>query len=80
MSDIHNAAIVLMTLPPDEAAAVMSHLPAKQVEAVAIEIAQISDLTASKQETAIKDFADSSPNQLGYHKRGDGNRRYYFFY
>ncbi len=65
MSNIRNAAIVLMSLPPDEAAAVMAKLPPNHVESVAIEIAQISELSSAEQEAAIRGFADSSPDQLG---------------
>lgn len=54
-----------MSLPADEAAAVMAKLPPNQVESVAIEIAKISDLSASEQETAIRGFAESSPGSLG---------------
>lgn len=40
MSDIHKAAIVLMSLPEDEAALVLSKLSPKEVEQVSIEIAR----------------------------------------
>src|SRR5262245_45085633 len=40
MSDIHSAAVLLMTLPEEEAGQLMSKLEPKQVEQVSIEIAR----------------------------------------
>jgi flagellar motor switch protein FliG len=65
MGNIRHAAIVLLSLPREEAAVLMSKLPPKQIEAVAIEIAEISELTAGEQEATIQEFAGSSPNALG---------------
>ena len=64
-NDIRKAAVLLMSLPQEEAAKVMSKLEAKQVEAVSIEIAKIGRVTSDEQENAIYDFADANPNSLG---------------
>lgn len=61
MSTLHNAAVLLMSLPEDEAAAVLSKLDSKQVEQVSIEIARTKKISAEEQEAVIKSFADSNP-------------------
>ena len=61
MSDLHNAAVLLMTLPEDEAGALMAKLDPKQVEQVSTEIARIRVIPADEQERVIKQFADSNP-------------------
>lgn len=65
MSDIRKAAILLMSLPEDQAAALMSKLAPKQVEQVSIEIAKLGRLTNDEQENVIQEFADANPNALG---------------
>jgi len=62
---LRRAAIILMSLPEDEAAALMGKLTPKQVEAVCIEIAQLDNLAGNEQEAAILAFAEQNPNQLG---------------
>jgi flagellar motor switch protein FliG len=69
MSDIRNAAVLLMTLPEDEASNLMSKLNPKQAEQVSIEIAKARTITAEEQERAIKDFAEANPSMAG---RGGG--------
>lgn len=69
MSDIHNAAILLMTLPEEEAGALMAKLEPKQVEQVSIEIARARSFTADEQEKVIKDFTEANPTMAG---RGGG--------
>ncbi|QDU58155.1 flagellar motor switch protein FliG [Aeoliella mucimassa] len=61
MSDIHRAAIVLMSLPEDEAALVLSKLSAKEVEQVSIEIARTKRISPMEQDTTIREFANTSP-------------------
>jgi flagellar motor switch protein FliG len=61
MSDIRNAAVLLMTLPEDAAGELMSKLDAKQVEQVSIEIARSRSIGAEEQERAIKEFAEANP-------------------
>jgi flagellar motor switch protein FliG len=69
MSDIHNAAVLLMTLPEEEAGELMAKLDPKQVEQVSIEIARTRTVTAEEQDRVIKEFADANPTMGG---RGGG--------
>jgi flagellar motor switch protein FliG len=61
MSDLHNAAVLLMTLPEEEASALMSKLDPKQVEQVSIEIARTRSVAAEEADRVIKDFAEAGP-------------------
>jgi len=63
-SDIRKAAILLMSLPDDQAAQLLMKLDPKQVEAVSIEIAKISGTTGEEQEQVIQDFGCANPNTL----------------
>ncbi len=65
MSDIRKAAILLMSLPEDQAAQLMTKLTPKQVEQVSIEIAKLGRLSGEEQEKVILEFADVNPNALG---------------
>ncbi|HZN32413.1 MAG TPA: flagellar motor switch protein FliG [Pirellulaceae bacterium] len=65
MPDIRKAAILLMSLPEEQAAQLMSKLTPKQVEQVSIEIAKLGRLGADEQEQVIHEFADSNPAALG---------------
>jgi flagellar motor switch protein FliG len=65
MTDLRKAAVLLMSLPEEDAARVMSKLPPKQVELVSVEIAKIALISGEEQETAIKDFAEASPSSIG---------------
>ena len=65
MSDIHKAAVLLTTLPEEEAASVMGRLDSKQVELVSIEIARLKSVTADDQEQVILQFAESNPGSAG---------------
>lgn len=69
MSDIRNAAVLLMALPEDEASNLLSKLDRKQAEQVSIEIARSRIIPFDEQERAIKDFIDASPSVAG---RGGG--------
>ncbi|UUO04598.1 flagellar motor switch protein FliG [Blastopirellula sp. J2-11] len=62
--NLRKAAIVLMSLPEDDAAQLMGRMNPKEVEAVCIEIAHLDRLTGQEQETAILSFAEQNPNQL----------------
>ena len=62
MSDIHKAAIVLMSLPEEEAAVILSKLSAKEVEQVSIEIARTKRISPMEQDTTIREFANTSPS------------------
>jgi flagellar motor switch protein FliG len=65
MSDIRKAAILLMSLPEDQAVQLMAKLAPKQVEQVSIEIAKLGRLSGDEQENVIHEFADANPNALG---------------
>src|SRR5262245_18680247 len=65
MSDIRKAAILLMSLPEDQAVQLMAKLAPKQVEQVSIEIAKLGRLSSEEQEQVIHEFADSNPAALG---------------
>ena len=65
MSDIRKAAILLMSLPEDQAGQLMIKLTPKQIEQVSIEIAKLGRLTGEEQEKVILEFADVNPNSLG---------------
>lgn len=62
MSDIHKAAIVLMSLPEEEAAVVLSKLNPKEVEQVSIEIARTKRISPMEMDMTIREFADTSPS------------------
>lgn len=64
-ANLRNAAIILMSLPTDEASRVMGKLDAKQVESISIEIAKLGRFTSHDQEEAILAFADANPHALG---------------
>jgi flagellar motor switch protein FliG len=65
MSDLHNAAVLLMTLPEEDAGALMAKLDPKQVEQVSIEIARTRTISAEEQERVIKEFSESNPAMGG---------------
>lgn len=64
-SNIRKAAVLLMSLPETDAAALIGKLEPKQVEAVSIEIARMNSVSGDEQESVIHEFADANPNQLG---------------
>lgn len=64
-AEMRKAAILLMSLPEEDAADLMGRLEPKQVEAVSIEIARMQNVGADEQCKVIEDFADSNPNTLG---------------
>src|SRR4051812_44564587 len=69
MSDIRNAAVLLMTLPEEQASELMSKLDAKLVEKVSLEIARTRIIASDEQERAIKEFTETNPTMGG---RGGG--------
>ncbi len=60
-SEVRKAAILLMSLPEEDAAQLLSKLEPKQVELVSIEIAKISSIGVDEQVTAINEFAAANP-------------------
>ena len=63
-TDIRKAAILLMSLPDDQAAQLLGKLAPKEVEAVSIEIARTSGISGEEQESVIQDFASANPTGL----------------
>ena len=63
-TDIRKAAILLMSLPSDQASAMISKLAPKQLEAVSIEIAKLGQVSGDEQEQVIHDFALANPSKL----------------
>ncbi len=61
-TNVRKAAILLASLPQDEAALLMSRLKPKQVEAVSIEIARLDSVNAEEQEDVIQEFAQANPS------------------
>jgi flagellar motor switch protein FliG len=61
MTDVHKAAVLLTSLPEEEAASILSRLDSKQVEAVSIEIARLKSITGDEQAQVIMEFAESNP-------------------
>ncbi|HEV3339392.1 MAG TPA: flagellar motor switch protein FliG [Pirellulales bacterium] len=62
---MRKAAVLLMSLPEEDAGKVLSKLTPKQVELVSVEIAKIGLISGEEQEAAIKDFAEASPVTIG---------------
>ena len=65
MTDIHKAAVLLMSLPEEEASSLLGKLESKQVEQVSIEIARTKLISADEQESVIQEFAQTSPSGGG---------------
>jgi flagellar motor switch protein FliG len=65
MSDIHKAAVLLTSLPEEEAVALMGRLDPKMVEQVSIEIAKIKSVSAEEEQQVIMQFAGSTPASSG---------------
>ncbi len=53
-----------MALDEDEAATLLSRLPARQVEAVSLAIAQLDEVTGREQEQVIAEFFNCQPSSL----------------
>jgi flagellar motor switch protein FliG len=65
MSDIHSAAVLLMTLPEDSASELLAKLEPKQVEQVSIEIARTRLIAGEEQERVIREFTEANPSLGG---------------
>lgn len=64
-SETRKAAVLLTSLPEEQAAELMSKLSPKQVEVVSIEIAKLGAIAGDEQEAAIKEFAEANPASYG---------------
>ena len=65
MANIRKAAVLLMSLPEEDAGNVLGRLDAKQVEQVSIEIAKMKSVAAEERESIILEFAESNPAMVG---------------
>ena len=74
MANVRKAAVLLMSLPEEQAGQVLGKLTPKQVEAVSIEIAKLGNITGEEQESVINEFADASPSSLRRRQRRLGHR------
>jgi len=63
-NDVRKAAILIMSLPDEQAAKLLSRLDPKQVEAISIEIAKMGVVSGEEQEQVIREFANANPNAL----------------
>jgi len=63
-TDLRKAAVLLMSLPQQQGAQLLTKLDPKQVEAVSIEIAKLGAVAAEEQQQAIQDFANATPTGL----------------
>jgi flagellar motor switch protein FliG len=70
MSDMRKAAILVASLPEDEAVNLLSRLEPKQVEQVSIEIARLKNVSADEQDLVINQFAESNPGSSGFEAGG----------
>ncbi len=62
--NLRKAAILLMSLPDEQAAQLLGKLEPKQVEAVSIEIAKLGGVSGEEQEATIQEFACANPTAL----------------
>jgi flagellar motor switch protein FliG len=70
MSELRKAAILVASLPEDEAVDLLSRLEPKQVELVSIEIARLKNVSADEQDLVINTFAESTPGSSGFEAGG----------
>jgi flagellar motor switch protein FliG len=65
MSSLRKAAVLLMSLPQEEAATLLTSLDQALVEQVSLEIARIKSVSAEEQEQTILEFAECNPSTVG---------------
>ena len=70
VNELRKAAVLLASLPEEEAAALMTKLSPKQVEYVSIEIAKLGHISGDEQGVAIREFAEVNPNAFGVSSGG----------
>ena len=64
LTDMRKAAILLMSLPDEQAAQLLTKLEPKQVEAVSIEIAKMGSISGEEQEQVMGEFGNANPGML----------------
>lgn len=70
MNELRKAAILIASLPEEEAVALLSRLEPRQVEQVSIEIARLKNVSADEQDQVINLFAESTPSSSGFEAGG----------
>jgi flagellar motor switch protein FliG len=70
MNELRKAAILVASLPEDEAVTLLSRLEPRQIEQVSIEIARLKNVSADEQDLVIGQFAESSPGSSGFEAGG----------
>ena len=63
-NELRKAAVLLASLPHDQAAQLMAKLEPKQVELVSVEIAKINAIGAEEQNAVINDFVETDPQNM----------------
>lgn len=63
-TNLRKAAVLLMSMPQEQASQLLARLDPKQIEAVSVEIARLSQVTADEQEQTIREFAAAQPGSL----------------
>jgi flagellar motor switch protein FliG len=63
-SGVRKAAVLLMSLPEEEAAQLMGRLDKREVEAVSIEIARLRTVTGDEQVGVIDEFVAANPSAM----------------
>jgi len=66
MGELRKAAVLLLSLPREQAANLLGKLSVKEIEAVLIEIARISAISRAEQDSVILEFADVDPQSVLY--------------
>ncbi len=69
-SSLRKAAVLLTSLPEEQAAQLLSKLTPKQVEAVSVEIAKLDQIAGEEQQTVISEFTGSNPGAQGVGQGG----------
>ncbi len=70
MNDLRKAAILVTSLPEEEAVTLLSRLDPKQIEQVSIEIARLKSVAPEEQDQVITQFAESNPGSSGFEAGG----------
>jgi flagellar motor switch protein FliG len=70
MGNLRKAAVLLTSLPEQEAAQILAMLSPKQVEIVSVEIAKIAEISGDEQQSTINEFAAATPGAIGGGKGG----------
>jgi len=63
-TEVRKAAVLLTSLPRDQAAQLLGKLSPKQVELVTIEIAKLGVIPADEQQQVLREFTTANPNAL----------------